>query len=278
MTIQNCDKVIVITRPYDQAVDFLEDLTGRSYPDCLNQGYKIVPMLDIKQLSFRMPRLTEYDGLIFTSSNSLRCFGAKLFSAQIMAGANTTNRLQVSGDIMDKPIYVVGSRTERLARSFGFRNISVVALTVLELVRRIKQHIDERRNVNFRLLYVRGKDISYNLENDFKDKNVSINSLMVYAAPFITEFPDDFLESLDRNRVLAVTFFSARTAENFVNIIRRRKLLLTLKGIEALCISRPVYECVQPFWGSKTFVARSPNREGMMLLVKERFDAYLTSV
>ncbi|MCB9983927.1 MAG: uroporphyrinogen-III synthase [Rhodospirillales bacterium] len=233
--------VILVTRPEVQAGLFVDDLTVGGYEAFVEPMSAIVP------LDFHVPDFGRYQGLIFTSANAL----------DIYAKTHKDRSL---------PVYVVGRQTQEMAYEHGFKKVYSARGKAADLVDYIKGHVPD---VKRPLLHVRSTHLAYPLKEALQNTGYNVGQLIVYDAPVRDEFSTAAVELLQNNCIQAVTFFSKRTAENFLKLIEAAGLEDCLAGIKALCISETVLQYVRPELWQNACVAAQPDRQGMLDLIAQ---------
>jgi uroporphyrinogen-III synthase len=231
---------IMITRPSDDAYDYALDLEA--------EGFKtfVEPMLKIEPKKFAKPDIGRYQALIFTSANAVRVFSER-----------TSRR--------DIPVYAVGDHTRDEAFAVGFDDITTAQGTGDDLVEVIKANLSDKSRP---LLHVCGVDVARPIDEMLAESQIQVERCVVYKAGLVDRLSDEAIARIKNNKIQAVTFFSKRTAENFVRLVGDAALLPYLHSIKTLCISTPVLECVQPFQWQDTYIAETPSREAMLALLK----------
>jgi uroporphyrinogen-III synthase len=116
------------------------------------------------------------------------------------------------------------------------------------------------------LLYVRGRDVAVDMAAALPD--FSLTPLIVYSANPAPSLAIALRAALGKNKIHAVSFFSKRSAKIFMETIAKEKLEASLGGIRALCISQSVLEYVQPEHWRQVYVSDTPDRPGMLALLK----------
>lgn len=225
-------KTILVTRP-----TLLSQKDAAFFQE---KGFQtlIAPMLEIGAIPFSMPDLTQYQGLIFTSASAVRIF------------------CEVSED-REMPVYCVGQQTSQYALKQGFLNVHAADGDVLSLVDMIAAD-KELQSCHF--LYLRSLYISNDLAALLEKKGIRCASCEIYDAQMTDAFPPEVLQSIQGRQVDAIGFMSARSAENFVHLVRAQKLENCLKDTKALCLSDSVLECVRILDWASTHV--SPSADG----------------
>jgi uroporphyrinogen-III synthase len=117
------------------------------------------------------------------------------------------------------------------------------------------------------LLYLRGRNVSYPLDKELATLGFKVEAPIVYEALCSKAFSPSCQAALKGGGIEAITFFSKRTALNFMRLVEKHSLADRLRGIKALSISKPVLECVQAGNWLETYTAQTPDRSGMVDLV-----------
>lgn len=234
-------KAILITRPREQAAAYAQELEGEGF------ATQSAPLLEFYPLAFDIPDLMLFEGLVFTSAQALRVFGCP------EAAQNLT-------------LYVVGEATAAAARSLGYSDVIEGDSDGRALAALIEESCG---GGPLRLLYVRGREVSYPLAEDLRGRGCVVDEVSVYGARQIDAFDAAVMDAIKNEHLQAVTFFSKRTADAFVAAIELAGLEASLGAIKALCISDGVLRCVRDLKWQSTHVAHTPNRVGMRALVEK---------
>jgi uroporphyrinogen-III synthase len=171
----------LITRPLEQSKRFscqLVEAFGGNIKVCIS------PVIEINTLK-KSINTTSFQGLIFTSENGVRAF-AKL---------NTERNL---------PAFCVGNQTALVARSCGFLAVSAQGDTN-QLILLLKEQASE-----LRLLYLRGKHVSADIEQELRKDNIKVVSKIVYKQNPI-KFTHQAVEFLSGPDKIIVPLFSDRS-------------------------------------------------------------------
>lgn len=242
---------VLITRPEEEARDYASELE--------KEGFQAIasPMLEIVPEAFDPPDLSACRGLLFTSVNGVRGFASRCPERSL-------------------PVYAVGKYTADEARAGGFKGIHVAEGTGADLARLVMAENLPGGPQFF--LHVRGDHAALALDEALISQEFPARRLVVYRSVPVQGFDEFSLSALRGGRVLAVTFFSRRTAENFMKLAADERLGDALKSIKALCISKSVLECVQPGEWLGAYVCDRPDRNGMMGLLQQMRTDNLKSV
>lgn len=234
--------LVVITRPIEDAQDYADELKVAGFQTFVE------PMLAIEPVDFEVPCEARYDGVLMTSANA--------------ADAYQRNGGSLGLDI---PVYCVGKYTADAAREIGFEDVISVDGTGADLLAHVLAIPDVGEK---RFLHICGRHLAFPLGDKLFDEGVQADSLVVYDAVQVGDFSDEFLQLLRDGEVDAVTFFSKRTAEAFVESVRETDSESLFSDIKSLSISTPVLECVRVFPWCASYASQTPDRAGMLKLLK----------
>lgn len=228
--------LVLITRPRQQGEDFA----------CALRAYGIdtlcAPVLEYHALEKSLPDLGKYDGLIFTSINGLYLF-------------NNHN------NIPDIPVFAVGNKTAEKARSLGFKDVYNAQGNADDLARTIDRALT---NTPAKLLHICG---THNKKVPVQNKDIQIEQYKTYRMDKIHTLPPQTIHAMRTGSINYATFFSPRSAKNFINLIEQHNLTSCLININALCISDSVLKCVQDMKWKTVAAARHPTRTAMIEMI-----------
>lgn len=193
----------------------------------------IQPMLQIHPVVHEVPDMKNYEGLIVTSAESFNHF-----------------------DLPDKsiPIFTVGPQTEIAARVAGFENV----ISAGGAAKDVEKMLEKEKTY----LHVRGRDAAHKFPEN-------VHPLIVYEAALVQALREDCIQAIQQNKINMVTFFSTRTAENFIRLMKAHDLEENLKDINSLSISDSVLNCVRLCVWKHAYSAETPDRKGMMDKLKD---------
>jgi uroporphyrinogen-III synthase len=181
----------------------------------------VEPLITIDYVSFEPPRVDKNTVILVTSRYGL--FG-------LLKKCPNINRKTL--------IACVGKATTEAAKSLGFKNIMTGPGTAAELSTLMKTFdLDKSR-----LIYSRGADISFPLEENLSDLPQTFESIITYEAKATPSFSHRLVDKLQSHEIKASVFYSARTAQIFQNLIRHHALLHAAEGMTVVCMSHTVAE------------------------------------
>lgn len=234
---------VLITRPQPQAEEFAKELSAQGFHTI------IAPVLQLFPLAFEPPEMTGYDGLIFTSAAGVRIFAEKSGHRNI-------------------PVYVPGPQTAEAARSSGYKTVHDLKSGAEEIINIINGLT--KNNQNF--LYIRGRHVSVDLEGRLQASGRNCDSVNVYAMRPVQALPAPARRALESGAIDVIPFFSTRTAETFIQLVRKAGLENSLDNIKALSISPAVLEYVRVLNWGEAYAAAHPNRDSLLKTLQDLKD------
>ncbi len=225
---------VVLTRPFEYSVRFAKLLPG-----C---DVVIEPVLQI--VKFYPDSISSPNIIVLTSANAVHC-------------------LHKISDLEAKRFFCVGRATADALIDQGVsqNQIKCIASTSSELCSMFKGGSGDR------ILYLRGKDVSFDLSGVLRKAGFVVTEEIVYEACMLEEFSSSFIAKLRSSDIDAVAFFSKRSAEAFVSLARQSNIFGELKTIRALCISASVLESVDMFFNEESAASETPDSLGMVNLI-----------
>jgi uroporphyrinogen-III synthase len=156
-------------------------------------------------------------------------------------------------------LLIVGQATAILAAKLGFINISTVQSDVGQLVNFILANISK----SSAMLYLRAKDVSRDLIRELKEFN--LKDLVVYQAKEAQKISPEILELLMKKKIHTICFFSPRSAEIFINLIKKHDTI-SFNPIKAFAISKNVAKIITQLSWHEIKIAKKPNQQAMIEL------------
>jgi uroporphyrinogen-III synthase len=201
-----------------------------------------MPVIDIKKIDYENLKFSEFKGIIFTSSNAIKC-------------------LNVSS--IDKNIncFCVGSVTERKARNVGFQNVYSADGNVNNLKELILQNFSQKDG---KLLYVSGEIISVSLDKDLISDGYSLQRLVNYSADPIEELNQKFIDELKSSMPDIVYVYSQNSAKNFLKLIKKYQLVDYWMDTNLMCIGEKTSSMLNVLKWKKIFLF-NPGEEEFLL-------------
>ncbi|MGH6946011.1 MAG: uroporphyrinogen-III synthase [Kiloniellales bacterium] len=235
---------ILVTRPLDDTEGLAIPLEARGHQVLVQPLLTIVPRVRTE------PSLEGIQALLFTSANGVRIF----------AGLSGRREL---------PVFAVGEATGQVAREAGFQRVEVAGGDVVALASSVTERLDPKAGG---LYHGAASVVAGDLKGTLEAADFEVVREQLYEAR-----PADSLEPGTGDAVRAggldlVLFFSPRTADTFVRLIKAAGLEAGVRKIAALCLSPAVAERLKPLAWAKLLVAERPNQEAL-LAVLDRYES-----
>ena len=204
---------ILITRPLIDS----EDLMGKLF----SLGHKIVhiPTLKISAANITLIDAQKYDAFIFTSANAIR-------------------NLKLNNQDTNKVCFCVGSITEKIVRQKGYNNTISAGGTVNALKNIIlnSDQIDKKKSI----AYFCGDYISSNLDIELKNEGLQVDKIINYTSKKITDLNEENNKIIKNHPPDIIFIYSKRSAESFIEIVKKYSLNGLMTESRVLCISEKV--------------------------------------
>ena len=209
---------ILITRPLIDS----EDLMGKLF----SIGHKIVhiPTLKISAANASPVDAKKYDVFIFTSANAIR-------------------NLKLINQDTNKICFCVGSITEKIVRQKGYNNTISAGGTVNALKNIIlnSDQIDKKKSI----AYFCGDYISSNLDIELKNDGFQVDKIINYTSKKITDLNEENNKIINNHPPDIIFIYSKRSAESFIEIVKKHSLIGLMTESRVLCISEKVLDVLK---------------------------------
>ena len=227
---------ILLTRPIEDSQELILKLQL--------SGHKIshLPVIKIDKVNYDEINHSDYDGIIFTSSNAVKNLNCKN---------------------IDKNIYCfsVGSATEKSARNIGFQNVFSADGNVNNLKEIILQNFDNNQGS---LLYVRGKIISSNLNKYLIAEGYSVKRIINYNVLPIEEIGERFIEDLKSSMPDIIFIYSENSAKSYLNLLKKYGLFDIWMNTNLMCLGEGASAILNEIKWKKIFLF-NPGEEEFLL-------------
>ena len=184
-------------------------------------GHKIVhiPTLKISAANIDPVDAKKYDAFIFTSVNAIR-------------------NLKLNNQDTSKRCFCVGSITEKIVRQKGYINTISAGGTVNALKNIISNsdQIDKKKSI----AYFCGDYISSNLDIELKNEGFQVDKIINYLSEKITDLNEENNKIIKDHPPDIIFIYSKRSAESFIEIVKKYSLKGLMTESRVLCISEKV--------------------------------------
>ena len=227
---------IVITRPKEDSLHLIENL--------IKLGHTVthLPVIKIEKLETKKIDLSNYQAVIFTSSNAIRFMNIEKFNSKIKC-------------------FCVGSATEFTAKQIGFLNTYTSEGTVDSLIELIIRTLN---NKSEKLLYLSSEFISKDLDKDLINAGYLVDRISNYTSIAVEEIDKKTLVFFEKKPPDVIFIYSSKSAKNLFNLINKYSLLNVVTQSNLMCISEKVLLILKQIKWKKVFVF-SPGEEEFLL-------------
>jgi uroporphyrinogen-III synthase len=233
---------VLVTRPQPAAAEFAEKLRHAGF-----NAY-VAPLMEYAEVAAEIPDLSACQALVFTSMQGVQGFTKR--SAQ-----------------RDLPVLAVGDATAAAATAAGFANVYSAkgdSSDVANLIRAEAKPLGLKK-----ILHVCSEDTADSISAGTSALGVEVVRLPVYKALHVDHLTEEAANAIKRGLIDGVTLFSARTAANFVRILKK-DFPNSSPRLEVVCISERVAEKLKGLPWRCIHVAHRPTIESVMDVLRNQ--------
>ena len=243
---------LLITRPEPDASE-MRDMLRRE-----GHTADISPLLDIELLPPPRDVFDGVAGLVVTSRNGLRAIA----SSPVLA------------DLLQRPLFVVGSGTARSARDLGFKSVTLGPAAAKDLLPVIvdawpRMAAERGLPLSGPLLHVSGDKLSFDLEPPLAEAGIELRRCIVYRSSVATRLSDAALAALAAGRYDAIVLMSPATAHSYLHIVEVNDLSAAAVQPTYLCLSKAIAACLSDLGNVRVAIAARPTIEETVALVRQ---------
>ncbi|UWI83291.1 uroporphyrinogen-III synthase [Wolbachia endosymbiont of Howardula sp.] len=232
-------KSILLTRPM---LDSLK--TSRLLR---KSGHKVLiePLFALEYLNVDIS-LYDFDIILATSQHSIKALSQIYRSRHI-------------------PIITVGNATMQTAKNLGFFNITSANSNVEGLITLIQSHYF----IGKKFLYIRGHDITCELQKILSEKDFFIREVLLYKTLIKNDFSFRCQHWLLDKQINSVIFFSSQTANIFCTLAAKSGLSHIMSDITAFTMSTNISERLKSIRWKKIITSITPSQEGIIEVINK---------
>ena len=229
---------LIITRPLADSKRMQNYFELRGV-ECL-----INPLLEISYEK-RSINFSNYDRVLLTSRHAVRSLVNKSLT------------------FSKKKVHACGRSTYAEVREFAPENEHIFHESVNDLVDAFRSStpIDDSK-----MLYLRGRDVTVDLKSIFQGTSIEIEDSVEYIAREKILFNKEALEEFNSGRQISVIIFSLRTAEIFLEALKKYNLGNKTSIIMAYCISKNIASMLQAK-GIQSKILTEPTEDAILDLL-----------
>ncbi len=249
-------KIILVTRPKEQAVEFGELLEKSGATVRFLPTIQIVPPSSWHQFDDAVDSLEQYDGIIFTSGNAVQGF---------LQALTSRGRQAKRTELWKKVLYVVGEKTKRALEKSGYPG------TLLPGVKNAFQLAEALCRVGVKdkhYLFARGNLGDDGFVETLRDGNAQVDEVTVYetVAPR-EEDARNIRHHMEAERIDVITFFSPSAVKNLLAIVPREQVTSRVIAV----IGTSTESAAKTLGLTAHIVARKPTAESLAMDIVEFF-------
>tara|TARA_B100001063_G_scaffold231608_1_gene245868 strand:- start:620 stop:1318 length:699 start_codon:yes stop_codon:yes gene_type:complete len=227
---------ILLTRPIEDCFDMILKFQS------LGHQVSHLPLLKINKVIYDRINFLDFKGIIFTSTNAVKFLDVKSINKNLLC-------------------FCVGGATEKKARSAGFQNIITAEGSVENLKELILRNFDKKDG---KLIYVSGKTISMNLDQQLLSEGYDIKRVLNYQADHNEIFDEKFVRLLKTNMPSIVYVYSQNSASSFLKFIKVYKSESLWMDTNLMCIGEKTSAILNEIKWKKIFLFK-PGEEEFLL-------------
>ncbi|EHJ48080.1 uroporphyrin-III C-methyltransferase [Solidesulfovibrio carbinoliphilus subsp. oakridgensis] len=192
---------VVVTRSREQASDLVRLLAEEGACCYEFPAIEIAPLADTTPVRQAASRLYDYDWVIFTSVNGVKCFFAEVDALGLDARAFAGIRIAAIGPATAEALASKGLKADFLPERFVAESV-VEGLLALGIADR-------------RVLIPRAREARDVLPEKLAEAGADVSVLPVYDTRPVDQDPQEILEAIRAGEIRYVTFTSSSTVKNF---------------------------------------------------------------
>ncbi|MDG1438866.1 MAG: uroporphyrinogen-III synthase [Emcibacteraceae bacterium] len=210
-----------------------------------DQDVIIDPLMAVKSLPLKECAFEKYQALVFTSVNGVRSFHEQF-------------------GVINKPLFVVGNKTENIAKILGFTDIKSADGDAEKLAEFLKSTLLPNDGP---ILYLSAKHVSHNLAELLMDYALKVERYIIYDMVPAKTLNQNSISALESQAIDYIPFYSKRSALIFIEIIKNNDLQHCLSSITALCLSARVADALNPTDWNDIMTAENPRERDLFNLI-----------
>ena len=227
---------ILLTRPLEDCSEMILKFQS------LGHQVSHLPLLRIYKVNYGEINFKNYNGIIFTSANSLKFLDLKKIDKKMIC-------------------FCVGSATEKKARKLGFQNVIAADGNVGNLKELILQNFDKKDGS---LIYISGETVSTDLDQQLLKVGYNIKRIVNYRTLHNKNFNEEFVKELKQKMPDIVYVYSQNSAASFLNYIKLQQLEGLWMNTNLMCIGEKTSSILNEIKWKKIFLF-NPGEEEFLL-------------
>ena len=227
---------ILLTRPLEDSSEMIFKFKS------LGHQVSHLPLLNVDKVSYDEVDFKDFKGIIFTSANAVKFLDVKTIDKRLAC-------------------FCVGNATEMRTRRVGFQNVIAAEGNVENLKELILQNFDKK---NGKLIYVSGKSISIDLDQQLSKEGYDIKRIVNYETNYNEKFDENFIKALKDNMPNITFIYSQNSASSFLKFIKKHHMENLFMDTNLMCIGEKTSAILNEIKWKKIFLF-NPGEEEFLL-------------
>lgn len=181
--------------------------------------------------------------------------------AFIVTSQNAVYALEGHETLKDIPVYGVGEQTASVAKRLGFRTVICGAGTSQDLAHFVLSNAHPERGP---LVHLSGEKVTGRIVETLRENGFEAHRKIIYKIVDLSNLPDPLIKDLINKTLTHVMFFSSRTTDVFVNLIKKHGLEETVLHMTSLCLSKNVAEQAMELTWKNVWISPKPTAADMI--------------
>ena len=232
---------LLVTRPADEAERTAAVLRAHGH------DVMLAPLLRIETIDDADFGPGPWAGVLVTSVNALR--------------APAPHR---RNELTTLPLFAVGPRTAEAARAAGFSTIIAAEGNAADLARVIAR---SRGGGRAPMLYLAGSDRAHDLAGDLGERNIRVETVVVYRAMAATKLPGPARQALQTRSLDGVLHYSRRSSAIFLDCAMADGLTGQARALTHYCLSARVAVPLSAAGAPDIRIASHPEDNALLELI-----------
>jgi uroporphyrinogen-III synthase len=198
-------KRVLVTRPAEQAEEFITSLTNSGAEAVLFPTIRIIPAADRSDCDKALENFDNWNALVFTSANGVRFF----------VEHTQTEFPQLMANLQKRTVYAVGEKTAAKAAAYG---LSAIHFDETQNAEQLADELSQRVKGN--ILFPCGSRTGDTMKKTLELAGVAVKPVVVYQTlAFRPNNTESVVSELKKERIDAVTFFSPSSIKHFLDLV-----------------------------------------------------------
>ena len=200
----------------------------------------------------------------FATAEAVELAGAQAVIATSRNGLRGLERRNMVDEAKKLPLFAVGPGTVAAARTLGFELILSGRGTGQDLVPEILAHMDPHAG---HIVHLAGDTLAFDLAGELAEHGFRIVQPVVYRMAPAKALSATTAFEITAGEADAVILLSPRTADVWVDLMRKQGLIEASRHLLHLCLSQAVARRLGPLGRIRTEIAAHPTLDELLALV-----------